>query len=94
MKGYGIASPISNFPEKVALALEKSSVIAKDYLGGKMKQLGDVKIASILPRRERIPTPILGQRVVGIPGPMCRFHVLLHMGRSAQKRLSLEASPL
>ena len=69
VKGYGIANPISNFPEKVALALEKSSTIANDYLGGKMKQLGDVKIASILPQPERIPTPILGKKGSGDPRP-------------------------
>ena len=69
VKGYGIASPISNFPEKVALALEKSSAKAKDYLGGKMKQLGEVTIASILPRPERSPTPILGQKGSGDPRP-------------------------
>ena len=69
VKGYGIASPISNFPEKVALALEKSSAKAKDYLGGKMKQLGDVNITSILPRPERILTPIIGQKGSGDPRP-------------------------
>ena len=69
VKGYGIASPIRNFPEKVALALEKNSAIAKDYLGGKMKQLGDVNIASILPRPESIPTPILVQKGSGYPRP-------------------------
>ena len=73
LKGCGIASPISNFPEKVALALEKISAIAKDYLGGKMKQLGGVKIAYILPRPERVPTPILGQKGSGDPRP----HVLI-----------------
>ena len=36
LKGYGIASPIKKFPEKVALALEVSSTKAKDYLGEKM----------------------------------------------------------
>ena len=34
-----------------------------------MKQLGDVKIASILPRPEIIPTPILGQKGSGDPRP-------------------------
>ena len=34
-----------------------------------MKQLGDVKIASILPRPEMIPTPILGQKGSGDPRP-------------------------
>ena len=74
LKGYGIASPISNFPEKVALALEVSSTKAKDYLEEKMKQLGDVKIASILTRPERILTPpLIGQKGCGDPRP----HVLI-----------------
>ena len=69
VKGYGIASPLSNFPEKVSLALEKSSTIAKDYLGEQMEKLGDVTIASILPRPERIPTLILGQKGSGDTWP-------------------------
>ena len=49
VKGNGKAKSISNFPETVVLALEKSCAIAKDHLGGNMKQLGDVNISSVLP---------------------------------------------
>ena len=45
VKGYGKAKSRTNFPETVALNLEKSCAIAKDYLGGQMKKLGDVTIA-------------------------------------------------
>ena len=69
VKGCGKAKSISNFPDTAALALEKSSAIAKDYLGGQMKKLREVTIASILPRPERIFTPILGQKGSGGPWP-------------------------
>ena len=67
VKGNGKAKYVSNFPETVAHALEKSCTIAKDYLGGQMKKLGEVTIASILPRTERIPTLIIGQKGSGDP---------------------------
>ena len=38
LKGYSIASPISNLPEKLAIALEASSTKTKDYIGGKSGQ--------------------------------------------------------
>ena len=62
-----IAVEIEKAKETMVHALGKSSIIAKDYIGGQIKKLGEVAVAYILPRPERIPNLINGQKGSGYP---------------------------
>ena len=53
--------------ETMVIALVKSSTKAKDYIGGQIRKLGEVAVASILPRPERIPALIICQKGSGDP---------------------------
>ena len=61
------AVEIEKAKETMVHALGKSSIIAKDYIGGQIKKLGEVAVAYILPRPERIPNLINGQKGSGDP---------------------------
>ena len=84
---------ISNFPETMAHALEKSITINKDYLGGQIKKLGEVTIASIIPRPERITTLIIGQKGGGDPCPHVSIPISALHGALCSKTTISGSSP-
>ena len=79
--------------ETMVHALGKSITIAKEYIGGHIKKIGEVEIASILPRPERIPTLIIGKKGSGDPWPHVSNLISATHGALCPKKTISGSSP-
>ena len=55
--------------KEMAKLMGKGGTLAKNYIGGQIRKIGEVAKVTIIPRPDKIPTLIIGQKGSGGPWP-------------------------
>ena len=78
----------------MAKPVEKGGTIAKHFIGGQIRKIGEVAKGNIIPRPDKAPTLIIGQAGSGGPRPHVSIPINTPHGVLSQKKTDSVGSPL
>ena len=78
----------------MAKPVEKGGTIAKHFIGGQIRKIGEVAKGNIIPRPDKAPTLLIGQAGSGVPPTHVLIPISTPHGALSQKNTDFGSFPL